>query len=82
MHLGWTSLRKNVEKRLLPFSPLALSAITGCALLGFGGGGDDLVHTQTYRVNAPKQWTAIEHGESDHAYRLPSGDIATPDQLV
>lgn len=54
-----------------------LSLVSGCALLGLGGGSDKLKHAEGYRINAPPDWKSIDKGDSDHAYRLPSGDIAT-----
>ena len=55
---------------------LAISGlVSSCALFGLGGGGDEVKHTQNYSVSAPGGWKKIDSDESDHAFRLPSGDI-------
>lgn len=53
---------------------LSLVFVGQCAFLG---SGPDIVHASGYQFHAPSSWKKMEPGESDHAYRLPSNDIAT-----
>jgi hypothetical protein len=49
----------------------------GCALFG-GGANDSIQRVKGYRLQPPDNWQKTDsHGESDEAYRLPSGAIAT-----
>jgi len=48
---------------------------TGCALLG--SGNISVPRATHYRVTAPHDWKPLDSSESDHAYQLPSGNIAT-----
>ena len=57
----------------LCFLAIALAS-SHCALFG-GGNGDNLRHASGYKVATPSDWKSIEKGESDSAYRLPSGAI-------
>lgn len=54
---------------------LGMGLSSGCAL--FGGGSRTAPHARNYFVTPPKGWTAFHQPESDHAYRLPSGNLAT-----
>ena len=60
------------------FEILGLMGVTimasNCALFG-GGGGDGFRHATGYLFSAPTEWKSIDKGESDAAYRLPSGAI-------
>jgi len=66
-----------------PRVPTALTALgvglclllSGCAL--FGGGGGNLPKAKGYRVQSPARWQEMEKADSDYAYRLPSGNLAT-----
>jgi hypothetical protein len=46
--------------------------LCGCSLLP---SGPDLQRAAGYKFQPQPQWTATEKGESDRAYRLPSGNI-------
>ena len=69
--------RHRMAPRILTLilSLLFASSITGCALFGLGGGGDEVKHSGNYSVSAPVPWKKIDSAESDRAYRLPSGNI-------
>lgn len=50
---------------------------SACALFG-GGGTPDLERVKGYALTPPTTWTSVDaEGESDEAYRLSSGAIAT-----
>lgn len=49
-------------------------AVSACALIG---GGADLERASGYSVTAPDTWSRRGRAESDRAYQLPSGNIAT-----
>ena len=49
--------------------------LSGCAL--FGGGGGNLPKAKGYQIDAPERWQEMEKADSDYAYRLPSGNLAT-----
>jgi hypothetical protein len=56
---------------------------TGVVLFFFGGsacslfGGGGIEHSGAYTVQRPKDWRALDHGDSDEAFRLPSGNLVT-----
>ena len=53
-----------------------LPIISACAL--FGGGEESLHRAKNYRITPPKDWHSKEtHSESDQAFQLPSGNVAT-----
>ena len=54
---------------------LACWIVTGCALMG--GSEPKIRHSDNYKISAPQGWKSIAHKDSDEAYRLPSGAIAT-----
>lgn len=64
----------------LPFSRRAivffiLAAVSaGCAIFG---GSDKLVRAKGYFVSPPAGWRELDRGESDRAFRLKSGALAT-----
>lgn len=48
-------------------------SLTQCALLG--GGGEKINRADEYKLSAPSDWRELSNrGESDRAYRLPSGN--------
>lgn len=47
---------------------------TGCALIG---GGTEIEHASGYSVTPPDGWSRQSRGDSDYAYRLPSGNVVT-----
>ena len=59
----------------LLLSTFALICISGCAL--FGSGEVSLKRAEDYRIVAPKGWRKIQKKESDSAFKLSSGSIAT-----
>jgi hypothetical protein len=54
-------------------SILALS-LGACAIVG---GGTDLEHASGYTVTSPTDWKSQGRGESDRAYKLPSGNVVS-----
>lgn len=67
MSRNWTSLA-------LWGAPWGFVVATGCALFG---SGPDLQRAKGYSVKAPSSWENVEKAESDRAFRLPSGGLAT-----
>ena len=53
---------------------LVAQGFIGCAMFGTS---DSLVRAEDYHVNPPKDWKQRSSEESDSAYRLPSGSLAT-----
>lgn len=49
---------------------------SGCALLG-GGDNDSSPKAKGYRISIPSGWHEEDRNESDRAFRLPSGNVAT-----
>jgi len=68
------------HKRFAIFSALvclsALAAAAGCALFGSGGEGS-WARAETYTVTPGASWKKRDPENSDKAYQLPSGPIAT-----
>ncbi len=56
------------------FSVLLLVGVGACALVG---GGAELERASGYTYTAPTGWTSGGRGESDRAFRLPSGTAVT-----
>lgn len=54
----------------------AIVCVVGCALFG-GGGEGNWARSEHYVVSAPASWKKREPVDSDKAYQLPSGSIAT-----
>jgi hypothetical protein len=70
-----------MERTAIKFTQVCGSAfmvicLSGCAI--FGGGGSDIQRVKDYSLQTPTDWVKADaEGESDEAYRLPSGSIAT-----
>ncbi len=54
----------------------ALALVVGCALFG-GGGEGNWARSDSYTVSPPANWKKREPVDSDQAFQLPSGSIAT-----
>lgn len=59
-------------RRAIALLVLAVSA--GCALFG---GSEKIVRAKGYSVQSPAGWRELDRAESDRAYRLKSGALAT-----
>jgi len=55
---------------------LSLCLLSSCAI--FGGGESGLKRASSYQLKAPQGWETLKtKGESDRAYRLPSGSAVS-----
>ncbi len=61
--------------RLARWAALCLFAsIAGCAIFG---GGSEITHAKGAKVQPPSGWRDTDKDDSDRAYRLASGSVAT-----
>ena len=73
-------MRREINSLRTLIALFVAAIVSGCALFG-GGGPEDRVSSlkryKNYTVTAPSTWSSMEKADSDSAYRVRSGAIAT-----